>query len=480
MTLENERGAIAETYEKLQGLHILKEAREHHPLPKASSQSVLRAIFQAAEIALLNLADLISRASKDVEKNGISGSAVVKMSWACGFHRVMVRLSMMPQQLSLGCESPMKPLGISESPTLGNYELALKHFDESILMHFGKGDLELECILRDQSIDSIEFRLIHLARICNHETTIWEHNLTEVYVPGEKLSYDELVGIEYVQNAVYDTVLRGDTYLMQFRGLHQISEILGEEINDRLEEVIRNIRINQLEQAIEHMNYINVLTEGILATMPPMIDNLATSDYHKIRENLGQTSGSHSVSLHYYLFRDLYEQLGKALMRNLISDVDKEYTEDLIGEVVRQVDCRRFDSTQNFMIHLLFNECLKLRRFIFEWREIHLHLPRNELGGCSVKSLTGSPDAIEQVTQMRDIAQDKDPMKYLAFNRRLSNRRKEESRRLTVYLQAKESLDHQILAATGEVTKHEFREIQEQSGLFARKCPFSAPPRRQA
>jgi tryptophan 2,3-dioxygenase len=477
MALENERGAIAETYEKLQGLHILKEARDHHPLTKASSQSTLRAIFQAAEITLLNLTDLMSRASKDIEEAGIIGSAVVKMSWIRGFHQVMVRLSMMPQQLSFGCKSPQTVIRISESPTLGKYEFALRYFDEVIIHIFRKADLQIESILSNRSVDSVEFNLIHLSRICNHETTIWEHNLGEVCVPEIKSSYNEFVGTEYMQRAVYDTILKGDTYLMQFRGLHQISEILGEEINDRLEEVIRNIRDKHLPQAIEHMSCINILAEGILTTMPPMIDNLATSDYHKIRENLGQTSGSHSICLHYHLFRDLYEQLWEVLMYQILVDIDRECEEELIEEAIRQLDRKRFHDTQSWMMHFLLNECLKLRTFIFQWRDAHLHLPRNELGGHFTKSLTGSSDAIKKVKQMRDTATDKDPMKFLAYIRGLLNEQK--SKNLTEYLGAKESLDSQILSATGKVTKNRFKNIQQQTGIFAKQCPFTTPSRRQ-
>jgi tryptophan 2,3-dioxygenase len=479
MAVENERGVIAETYEKLQGLHILKEAREKHPLPKASAQSTLRAIFQAVEITLLNLTDLISRASKDIEEGGTIGSAVVKMSWTRGFHQVMVRLSMLPQQLGFGYENPPTVIRISESPVIREYEFALKHFDEVIVENFRKIGLQIDSVLSNQSLDSPEFNLIHLARICNHETTIWEHNLSEICVPEVNSSYDKFVGSEYVRKAVYNNVLRGDTYFVQFRGLHQISEVLGEEINDHLEEVIRDIRGKHLSQAIEHMSCINILAEGILSTMPPMIDNLATSDYHAIRENLGQTSGSHSISLHYHLFKDLYEQLWEVLMCQILVDTDKEYTEESIEKAIRKVDHGRFYDTQNWMMHFLLNECLKLRTFIFQWRESHLHLPRNELGGYFTRSLTGSPDAIKKVKQMRDSAHDKDPMKFLASARGLSSKQNKNKKRLTKYLEAKESLDSQILLKTGEVTKLRFKNVQDQSDFFKNQCPFSVPPRRQ-
>ena len=59
----NDRGVIAENYHELQGLGVLAAARRSHPLPKASAESTLRAVFQAVEIALLNLADVVGRAA---------------------------------------------------------------------------------------------------------------------------------------------------------------------------------------------------------------------------------------------------------------------------------------------------------------------------------------------------------------------------------------------------------------------------------
>src|SRR4030095_6219321 len=96
----NERGIIAESYSDLQALGILKRAREKYPLPKASAESTVRAIFQSVEIVLLKRADIMKRARSDLER-GVASSATVKMFWARAFHRLLTRLSLMPHQLSL-------------------------------------------------------------------------------------------------------------------------------------------------------------------------------------------------------------------------------------------------------------------------------------------------------------------------------------------------------------------------------------------
>ena len=123
---------------------------------------------------------------------------------------------------------------------------------------------------------------------------------------------NEFVVTQGMQDAVYDRVLTGDTFFTQFRGLHQVPEILCDEINDRIECGILSMRAGRLQAAYEHLRCVNVLSGGIAAAMPAIVDNLVTADNHEIRENLGLTSGSHSVGLHFHLFRDLYQQLWEA------------------------------------------------------------------------------------------------------------------------------------------------------------------------
>ena len=476
----NERGIIAENYYDLQGLGVLAAARQAYPLPPASAESTLRAVFQAVEIALVNLADITARAAADLEHEAI-GTAVVKAFWARGFHRLLVRLSMMPHQLGLIYDTagPAGVLRIRESPAFGDYLQALSRFDRSVARSIESDNLPIETALAERSLESAEFNLIHLARICNHESTIWEHNLVEIRVPAAVPSYQQFVATERMRDAVYDRVLTGDTYFTQFRGLHQIPETLGEEVNDHSEQAIRDIRSNRLREAIDHLRCANILVEGMLMSLPPMADNLATSDYHQIRENLGLTSGSHSVCLRFHMFTDLYRQLWEEIAHHLTGLPAQEASETAVEEAIRQVDRRRFDDPRAWMMHLLLNHCLTLRTFIFQWRDQHLHMPRNNLGGDFTKSLTGSPDAITTVKKMRNVARARDPMLPLARVRGLAGARGEAPiGQLAGYLESEVSLDSRILVTTGHVTQGRFQEVQERLGFFANRCPFSPPPTR--
>jgi tryptophan 2,3-dioxygenase len=282
-----------------------------------------------------------------------------------------------------------------------------------------------------------------------------------------------------LRDAVYDRVLKGDTYFTQFRGLHQIPEILGNEANDHIEQAIRDTRVGELKAALAHLRCVTVLMDGMLASMPPMADNLATSDYHEIRENLGLTSGSHSVCLRFHMFTDLYQQLAEAVQGHVTRTTRTGSDPVSVADAVRVVDETRFEDAQAWQSHQLINEALAVRDGIVQWREQHLHLPRNNLGGGYTKSLTGSPDAVVAVRKMRQAARTSDPMLPLARARGLaSEQRADAPQQLHDYLGSDSSLDSRILECTGEITQRRFVAVQQRLGFFANRCPFVAPPRR--
>jgi hypothetical protein len=472
----NERGIIAENYHDLQGLGVLESARHAYPLRKSSDESTLRAVFQAAETALLNLADVVARSIADLEQERFS-TATVKMFWARGFHRLLTRLSLVPLKLGVHLPAPEESgtLRIHDSVAFQEYIANLHRFDRKVIHLIEAGALAPEAAIGEQSLDSWQYNFFHLIKICNHESTIWEHNLAEVRVPAPVPSYQEFVVSSIVRDAVYDRVLKGDTYFTQFRGLHQIPETLGEEVNDRLEETIRHLHADRLPEAIDQLICIDILTEVIAAAVPPMADNLATSDYHVIRENLGLTSGSHSVCLRFHMFThlydDLYDELSKCALRLCPSANEPK-------EAFRNAAQNKADDSRAWLVNLAGGYCLKFRAFISEWRDEHIHMPRNNLGGELTKSLTGSPDAVRAVKSMRDAAHSRDPFSVLAQARNLVDQKVDKT--LAQYFDSHESLDWQLLAITGRTTQERFVQVQERLGFFANRCPFTPPPRRKA
>jgi tryptophan 2,3-dioxygenase len=472
----NERGPIASYYSQLQAISKLDEARSVFTLERASDQSILRSIFQSMEIALLNVADLLLRTVQDV-KNEQFGNARVKLSWMVGFHRVMVKLSFMPQKLGFISRgnSAVFELKLTDSPAFHAYFEALQHFDLALSQCEQLGVIDLEVLLAQRSLDDNQLSLLHLARLCNHEATIWESNLNSVSMTLNVRSYEQLICPQILRDAVYDTFLEGDTYYAQFRGLHQIPEILATEINDHIEIAILQMRSRSLEDAYEHLRHANILSEVLLISISAIVDNLTTADYHNIRENLGLTSGSHSVNIHYHLFKDLYEQVWHEFSECLGEGNNQKQTPH---EALSQADLKRREDQHAFLIHLLTNELLKLRAFISEWRNEHLHLPRNNIGGGYTKSLTGSPDAVQAVKRMRDVAAIKDQALPIITAHGITSHEAQITP-LTSYFDTSSSFDRKILEATGNVTRARFKNVQERLGIFANKGPFVPPAKRK-
>lgn len=478
----NDRGVIAETYYDLQGLAVLDGVREAHPLPKASPESLCRALFQAVELALLNLNDVLARADANLREEAVE-RAVVKLFWARAFHRVLSGLSLLPARLNAMMDAGRAPgfIRIADSPAFAAYFASLKQLDASVRSLIRVGALSPDRAIADQSLESPQFNFFHLLRICNHESTIWEANLSEVAVPIRIKSYSDFVVADGIRRCVYDRVLEGDTYFTQFRGLHQIPETLGEEANDQCEQAIRDMRAGRLQSALERLQCVITLMDAMVMAVPPMADNLATSDYHEIRENLGLTSGSHSVCLHYHMFTDLYQQFANEIVMQLTGCDARQATEASIAEATARVDRERADDPRAWFMHQIINEGLRMQSYIFHWRYSHLHLPRNNLGGDLTKSLTGSPEAIKAVRNMLAAAVQRDPMKAIARARGLAGgRRQTEPGPLSRYFESEESIDGMILSTTGAVTQNRFHDVQERLGFFAQRCPFKAPSRRIA
>lgn len=438
----NARGVIAENYYDLQSLGLVERARRDRDFEPATSFSHLRTLLQGAEIALYNLADLLRRAADG------PGQAV-KLGWISGFHAVLAALGAAGSTFTAAETAPGSAgVRLRESPAFREYVDALRRFDDAMRARAEGGTLDLACVLDRSSTDSAEFRVVHLARIANHQSTIWERSLLATADPAPDVAHAELTASSILREAVYEHRLTGDTYFTQFRALHQIPELLAAEINDRLEAAIRALRAGERERALGHLCWANSLARPAAACLPPMIDNLATSDYHQIRENLGLTSGSHSVGIRYHMFTDLYDQLCAEV-------ADSGVLEGPLAPLFR-------------------GQVAAFRGFVFGWRDQHLHLPRNNLGGDSTRSLTGSPDAVSVVRGMSEHARQKDPGRAVLTTPAIDPTEPE----LAGYLAEPGSLDTLLLSTTGHVTQGKFAAVQERLGLFAQACRFKKPARR--
>jgi hypothetical protein len=476
----NERGVVAEHYFDLQSLGLVERARAARAVEPASEESWVRTALQAAELALYNMADVLRRAAGDLEAAELDGCAT-KLSWLRGFHRVLTQLSAATDTYTTGRAlvrpDPPDRLCIADSPALAEYLEAHRAFGEA-LEHWWEGSEQPpDAVLAQEPLTSSRFSILHLARIVNHESTIWERPLVAVAVPVSAATgtYAEFTASATLREAVREHELTGDSYFTQFRGLHQIPELIAAEMNELLEQAIRALRAREVEASTEALVSVNLLTQPVAACLPVLVDNLATRDYHGIRENLGLTSGSHSVGIRYHLFTHLYEQLCDE-----IAVYARERWHDGDGDgVPAAMRAGMTAGAHDGGVATLMGQLLAFRTFIFQWRAEHLHLPRNNLGGGGTKSLTGSPDAIGVVNGMMEHARASDPARafYDDPARALDP---EGPGPLTSMLHAAGSTDEALMLATGRLTQGTFVEVQERLGFFANRCPFVKPPRRMA
>jgi tryptophan 2,3-dioxygenase len=473
MARQNERGPIAETYEALQGLSALEKARAQE-LPPASGATRVRCLLQAVEVALHNLADLLVRAGTDVAAGAI-GPAAVKLRWSLGFHRVLSWLSQLPHRLLLPAEAGAATVRLIDSPAKADFFRALLRLDKLLKAAFAGDRERLAAAVANESLDSNLALLLHLTLECDRETVVWEQNLAELPVPVPVVSYATFIGAEWVRVAVEDMRLQGDTFMMQFRGLHQIPELLAAEACDLMEAAVRGIRDGALSAAVEALEAAGTLFEGALPCMTAMADNLCAADYHRIRENLGLTSGSHSANLHHHLFHDLYNALAEAALQHLAAAAGEE---DLEG-AARWAAGRRHGSDKAWLTYHLLCQCLAVRGRIAYWRELHLNLPRTNLGGLATRSLIGSVDAVSAVRRMRESALQNDALAAVVRAYRLPDGLVRDYRTpAALYFESGTSWDEFLEQVVGDVTQGRFPQVQERVGVFAGRCPFTPPPPR--
>ena len=187
--------------------------------------------------------------------------------------------------------------------------------------------------------------------------------------------------------------------------------------------------------------------DAIVKVAGVLVDNLKIDEYHTIRENLGLTSGSHSIALHYHLMRDLYPQLWRAADRGLAS-------------------------TAGPLVQIVCDQVRTIGNYLDRWRLIHLGLPRNNLGGfgTGTRSLTGAPDAVSLVSRMRERGRE---LKSSGPSHQAIHATDWDADSLALA-----PIERLLLEAVARRTKQAIPDVQNRSGYFAQTSSFKAPEER--
>lgn len=455
---KNSKGVIAETYHELQALGILEKASTIYQIKKVSSWALIKAILQGTEICIQNLNELLQRIINDLNNRKIDKVAI-KTAWFKDLNYLLVKLTntihlLINEELKKPSQNSLQMSSVTK------LERMLKKADSAIRQYIKSGNILQETFLEKENLNNDFYKFLHDYRIIVYEITIWNKNINSFSIPSDT-TYETFIGLELVTKAVNEPKLKGDTFFTQFRCLHQIPEVLTVVVNNYLEQAINDLKKNDIVNVHKNLRIANILFEIALDSLRPIIDNLSHNDYHEIRENLGLTSGSHSTNIHFHLFRDLYGGITSEYMNSFF--FNKKNYKALIEK--------------DYTLKLVEVEILNLRNLVNQWRNLHLHLPRINLGENKTKSLIGANEAVESVRKMQNAANSKDPLNPLVimYSRNYSNNNSS----IVNYIEANKSFDKELGKTLGSITQKRFSNVQHREGFFAKQLKFKNPLKRK-
>jgi hypothetical protein len=456
-----ELGPVAESYDELHRIDLLSVAKESRGLPEASYDSALCAVFQAAEVCLLNLSRLTGRMQLCVLAGDIAAASRY-VEWVVGFHRLVRKLGrvMFDVRSMFGVNrfEEGSDVSISGSVAYTQYVDALLALEDSVKVSVLTGEPELtRSTIASKSSDDSLYRLLHGMRVASHDATKWESDLSEVPTSTQR-GLEDLTAPDILARAVAETELSPATLHGEFVALHQIPEILCAEANDHLEVAIQCIRSSALTRAVQHLAVCRTMLEPVVEAQRVMAEHLATGEYHEFRTNLGAASGMHSLAIRQHMFRDLFKHLWSGLESWLRSLGDTSLEAAMCG-----VDKRRHGDSEAWLRHSIVDHAFRLHSIHQEWRHEHLHMPRNCLGSGGTKSMIGVKDGPDAVRKMRDAANAQRSLVALHQARQVRLANVMPDSPLTKLIADPASLDSELLRVVGEATRECFPEVQQQS-----------------
>lgn len=424
----NELGVIASTYEQLQGIVDLRIAFEDTNCSISSrDEQLVRTLLQCMELLYLNISELSDRQRKAFKKLDLA-SSLQHSIWHSALLNLGVKIINYATSICRSLKANTFPFN---SPSGEIYLNSYEELSEAMLIIIEDQSEQMKRAIPFGSLnDPLAFIMHNMKKIYQYNEIILDryNSFIRIHYNGKMAAHSYLC-FESLRRAFHNPRIKGDTYFSQFRLLHQIPELVGMyciDIVDDLRVIQEHICFkkltNLLRRLIDLLQIINCCSE-------PLLSYLIPSEYHKIRENLGKTSGSHSKTLETLLRRD-YTWLTD-IITNFIASSALSAAEER-------------ELTQN--LELLHQEVLC-------WRDMHLGLPRNVLGGFRTKSLIGSPDAVSAAYDMRQSS--------LPNKLNLSKPDLIPGRTSSSYIK---KLDNKLLKITAEETKRKFSYVQERSG----------------
>jgi len=455
------------SYSDLQSLDRIDEADSVTPLDPISHASLCRTVFQASEVALLNIAELAERTKTDLEAGRI-GEAEEKYRWISALQRSLASFSNLLVHFPPASDGSLLTIRGSSA--------------------FSEADQSLE-IMRSAIIDAelvsgrqiIEGQLYEPARNLTHQVfsdlvfeDLSKEGLGNVIIPdvypgeAKELPYDTFVGAHYIRLSVQEIDHVGDTFFRQFRAFHQMSEIFAKQANHLLAAVVDELtrEDGSLPRASSLMRTALSFLEFLPENLDPLLKNLSVSRYQDFRVSLGITSGSHSPNIRKNLFNTLYPLVVRSVEMR-VKEAGDELSNSL-NDAIAHVYDRRFEDPQANSLVSLCEGAVSLHFTLRHWRDLHLQFVKTHLGiseTAPTASVAGAKDGVSTAARIREHAhaEKKDPIKelYEAMYRRPYS----PSSPFMPY--ASETFAGQIAARTAKAVKITSAAIQERVALKA-------------
>lgn len=409
---QNEFGAIADTYDTLHGIVFINEISAAYLTSDDGSPDVSRTLAFCSDLISLNLFKLIRRmrmrfrtTSPDLQP--LSGPALwVKylLQFSSEIGHVMLVNNF------ANCSYDKSP-NIVVSDLLGEYRTLCEDVDayfdvQTISDRIGNGYT---------SDDTAVF--LHSLKLISSALRF------HVSYRGKCEQFDDAY-FYYIGNCVDSMSASFDTYLDQFRLLHQIPEALSIPTLSLMTSIGRDLDSGNLVQALDNLTVANSIMDVILASLSPLIELMFPAEYYKFRKNLGGTSGSQSRGLGAKLLGSAYFTMCDAFIRQR-----KGLDDTKVGN----------------SLAIAFKA---FRHRIYRWRDQHLLLPRNVLGSGTT-SLMGSKNAPDAAVRMSRSFERKDPLASIPD---FAEHRSDWPELYEV--------EKKLLLVTGELTREKFKEVE--------------------
>ena len=401
---------VLANYADLHGLDRIDEATHGIDLTNQPCAANIRAVMQAAEIALLNINDLSVNITQDINAGRI-GQAEEKYRWISSFQQTLHSLSLLESSFPVTRQGTH--ISIADSASAGAVLENLTHVHRA-MDHAG---LTSPDAISSGNLYEAGRNLTHQAFVDTTYTSLWMNSLKAVPIPDvvrqpyedDRAFYKRFVGTDALELAVNELNQEGDNFFRQFRAYHQMSEILVKQANLLIANAVTTILTpgSNLIEATENMATALSMLEIMNQNIVPILRNLSANQYQDIRGSLGITSGSHSSNIKQGLFKPLYDLFIEAVMARVMEL--KPYSENALNARLQEIVQEPTKDHQTHDMYTLLKQSRELYTSVSTWKDLHMQYVKTQIGLSpehmkAMASISGAPNAARSAHNMNRAA----------------------------------------------------------------------------